>query len=253
MVENSKIRISVVSYLNSKPFIYGLRNATFKNEVDIIEDSPFVCAQKLLNGNAEVGLVPVAVLPQLKEHFLISEYCIGADGDVTSVILFSEVPLEKIKTILLDYQSLTSVLLTRILAKKFWNISPKWKETTADYEKQIVSETAGIVIGDRALKMKNKFSFEYDLSAEWKKFTNLPFVFACWVSMRELETNFLTDFNKALENGLSKINEIAKNETSIQLSEKEIKHYLTECIDYKFDQQKKIALDLFLKFSREIT
>ena len=159
MVGNSKISISVVSYLNSKPFIYGLRSANFNVEVEIMEDTPTICAEKLLNGQADIGLIPVAVIPQLKEHFIISNYCIGADGNVNSVMLFSEVPLEKIKTILLDYQSRTSVLLTQLLAKKFWNINPKWQTTSTEYEKQIHGETAGIVIGDRALFLKNKLNY----------------------------------------------------------------------------------------------
>ena len=252
MADNSIVRISVVSYLNSKPFIYGLRNAKFNVDVDIREDIPSVCAEKLLTGKADIGLVPVSVLPRLKQHTIISDYCIGADGDVNSVLLLSEVPLTKIKTILLDYQSRTSVLLTRLLALKYWKINPKWQTTTADYEKQISADTAGVVIGDRALIMKKKFPYAYDLSSEWKKFTGLPFVFACWVSMCELDNNFLSDFNRALENGLGQINNIAKKEISIQLSETEIKHYLTRHIDYRFDEKKKAAMEIFLRMAANI-
>ncbi len=224
----------------------------FNNDVDILEDTPFACAEKLLTGKADIGLVPVAVLPHLLEHHIISEYCIGADGDVNSVMLFSDVPINKIKTILLDYQSQTSILLARVLALKYWNIDPKWQTTSADYENKIKDETAGIVIGDRALLMKNKFSFAYDLSGEWKKFTGLPFVFACWVSIHKLEKIFLRDFNIALENGLKKINDIAKYESTIHYSEEKIRNYLTCCIDYKFDEKKQTAMELFLKMAKEI-
>ena len=252
MSETLPVRISVVSYLNSKPFIYGLRNAKFNVDVDIQEDTPSLCAEKLLSGRADIGLVPVSVLPLLKKHSVISDYCIGSDGNVNSVLLLSNVPLEKIKTILLDYQSRTSVLLTRVLANKFWYINPKWQSTSAEFEKQIVADCAGLVIGDRALMLKNEFRFVYDLSAEWKKFTGLPFVFACWSSIRDLEKSFLNDFNSALKNGISLIDEISKKEITTVLNEHEIKHYLTDCIDYNFDDKKKNAMNIFLKMTEDI-
>lgn len=251
-MDHSLIRISVVSYLNSKPFIYGLRNSEFKNPLDIQEDIPSVCAEKLLRGNADIGLVPVAVLPELKNHTIISDYCIGADGEVNSVLLLSDVPLKKIKTILLDYQSRTSVMLTRVLAGNFWKIQPEWKTTDADFEKMICGEIAGVVIGDRALALKTDFRYVYDLSAEWKKFTGLPFVFACWVSMKQYDKDFISDFNKALEFGLSNIDLIAEIENSPRQSIEEIKNYLNKNIDFSFDEKKKEALQLFLKMSSQI-
>ena len=156
MADDSIVRISVVSYLNSKPFIYGLRNAQFNFAVEINEDIPSVCAEKLLNGKVDIGLVPVIILPLLNNPTIISEYCIGADGKVGSVLLLSEVPLSEIKTVLLDYQSKTSVMLTRVLANNYWKINPEWKETGSDYINKIKGDTAGVVIGDRALALKNK-------------------------------------------------------------------------------------------------
>ena len=252
MVDQLKIRISIVSYLNSKPFINGLKNIKFNLPIEISEDIPSICAEKLISGKADIGLVPVSILPKLKNHSIISDYCIGADGAVNSVLLLSEVPLNEIKSILLDYQSRTSVLLARVLAKKFWKINPKWEDTSSDFEKNIRATTAGVVIGDRALVMKNNFPYVYDLAAEWKLFTGLPFVFACWVSMLELEKDFLSDFNEALKNGISTISEIAKKESSSEFSEVEIIQYLTKFIDYNLDEPKKKALKLFLQMAKDI-
>ena len=246
------IRISIVSYLNSKPFINGLKKVKFNLPVEISEDIPSICAEKLLGGKADIGLIPVSILSRLRNYTIISDYCIGADGAVNSVLLLSEVPLKEIKTILLDYQSRTSVLLARVLAKKFWNINPKWEETSSDYEKNINANKAGVVIGDRALLMKNKFPYVYDLSAEWKLFTGLPFVFACWVSLLDLEKDFLSDFNDALKNGLSTIKEIAKKECSSEISEEEINNYLTKSIDYNLNEPKKKALQLFLEMAKDV-
>jgi chorismate dehydratase len=252
MNDLQSIRISVVSYLNSKPFLYGLKNFAFGEKTEIQEDIPSVCADKLMNGTADIGLVPVAVLPSIKNHTVISDYCIGADGEVNSVLLLSDVPLKKIKTVLLDYQSRTSVLLTRVLAENFWKIEPEWKSTEKNYEANISGFTSGVVIGDRALKLKKDFRYVYDLSLEWKKFTQLPFVFACWVSTRKFENDFLSEFNSALKSGLDNINHVAEVEADPKISKEEIIHYLRKNIDFNFDEKKKEALRLFLKLSSEI-
>jgi chorismate dehydratase len=252
MAEVKALRISVVSYLNSKPFINGLKKAQFNRSIEIIEDIPSVCAEKLLTGKAEIGLVPVAALPSLKKHRIISDYCIGADGEVSSVLLLSDVPLDEIKTILLDYQSRTSVMLTRVLAKNHWKISPAWEKTSEGYEAKINSGIAGVVIGDRALLLKNKFKYAYDLSQEWKNLTGLPFVFACWVSNCELESKFLTDFNEALKDGLKRIPEISELEKSSVLSAEVIRDYLTHSIDFNLNEEKRQALKLFLKMADEL-
>src|ERR1043165_5988838 len=109
------IRVSAVNYLNSKPFIFGLQNSDIINEIDLQLDIPSVCADKLEENKVDIGLVPVAILPELEEHHIISDYCIGADGEVSSVLLLSDVPLDEIKSIHLDYQSRTSVMLAQVL------------------------------------------------------------------------------------------------------------------------------------------
>jgi len=247
-----KIRISVVNYLNSKPFIFGLENSEFRNNIDLQLDIPSVCAEKLEDDRVDIGLVPVAILPELEEYHIISDYCIGSDGAVGSVLLLSEVPLNEIKTVLLDYQSKTSVLLAQILAEKFWKIRPQWTDGEEHFEDLIQGTTAGIVIGDRTFSLKNKFNHVYDLSAEWKKFTQLPFVFACWVSNKELDRSFVIQFNNALRFGLMNIEEVISRYKKESGTELDVKDYLEHKISYAFDDRKKFALELFLKYESEI-
>lgn len=106
---SNKIKVGAVSYLNTKPLIYGFEKGMMKDEVELVIDYPGKIAQALLDDTIDVGLVPVAIIPRMKECHIVSDYCIGANGPVASVCLFSEVPLEKITTVLLDYQSRTSV------------------------------------------------------------------------------------------------------------------------------------------------
>jgi chorismate dehydratase len=93
------IKISCVRYLNSQPFVYGLKNNSIINDIELSLDTPSDCAEKLLNGTVDIGLIPVAVIPALKESHIISDYCIGADGKVETVLLLSDVPLNEIKNV----------------------------------------------------------------------------------------------------------------------------------------------------------
>ncbi len=245
------IKISVVSYLNSRPFIYGLENSEVKNEISLQLDIPSVCAAKLIENRVDIGLVPVAILPELEEYHIISDYCIGADGEVGSVLLLSEAPLQEIKTILLDNQSRTSVELVQVLANKFWNIQPVWRDAEENYEILIKGTTAGVVIGDRTFSLKSKFKYSYDFATEWKKFTSLPFVFACWVSNKKLPDNFINRFNNALKDGLASKTEVIKQYKDEHTTNFDVKDYLENKLSYILDEKKKEALALFLQYIKE--
>jgi chorismate dehydratase len=138
---------------------------------------PSKIAAMLINNEIDLGLVPVAVIPELNEHYVVSDYCIGCDGEVGSVCLFSNVPLSEIKKVLLDYESKTSIELLKILIKEYWKIGPVLEFAAKDYRNEINGSTAGLVIGDRALEQRKISTYFFDLGLEWKKFTGLPFVF----------------------------------------------------------------------------
>lgn len=233
-----------MSYLNTKPLIYGIEKGMIKEEADLIIDYPSKIASMLLENEIDVGLVPVAIIPQMKEHYIISDYCIGSVGEVASVCLFSEVPLNEIKTVLLDYQSRTSVALLKVLIKEYWKIDVDFENTSGDYQSKISGTTAGLVIGDRALEQRKISSFIYDLGAEWKKFTGLPFVFAAWISNKRLDDNFIKEFNKANAFGLNRIDKVV-GENPYPIFD--LDHYYSECISFDLDENKKKGLELFLK------
>ena len=238
-----KIRVGAVSYLNTKPLIYGFEKGEMKDEVDLVVAYPAKIATMLANDEIDVGLIPVAIIPKLKEHYIISDYCIGSDGEVGSVCLFSEVPLEKIENILLDYQSVTSIELLKILLKQYWKIDPVFISTSEDYRKDIKGTTAGLVIGDRALEQRNVSKYIYDLGAEWKKFTGFPFVFAAWVSNKKLDDSFIDDFNKTNAFGLQQLNKVIE-ENPYEFFD--LKKYYTSYINYSLDENAKKGLQLFL-------
>jgi chorismate dehydratase len=241
---NRKIRVGAVSYLNTKPLIYGFNHGEMADEIDLVVEYPSKIAGMLISGDIDLGLVPVAVIPQLTEFHIVSDYCIGCDGEVGSVCLFSDVPLENIEKIVLDYQSRTSVELLKILLKEWWKISPELVTTGEDFRNEISGTTAGLVIGDRALEQRKISLYKYDLGLEWKKFTGLPFVFAAWISNKKLDPQFISSFNASNYEGLQHIDKVVEeNETGLF----DLTLYYTLYIRYQLDEQAKEGLQLFLQ------
>lgn len=241
------IKISAVSYLNTKPFLHGLYISSVKNKIKLTQDTPAQSAQKLLTGEIDIGLVPIAVIPQLKNPQIVSPFCIGANGKVKTVCLFSEVPLEEINTIYLDYQSRTSVLLVQLLMKEYWKKNVTFLPALEGYENSIKNNIAAVIIGDRAIANLGKYAYEYDLAEAWKQYTDLPFVFAAWVSNKEIELDFLDDFNAALQIGWSNRSQLLEQYKNYNSPYFSVKEYWSSNIQYELDSDKKQALELFLK------
>lgn len=238
-----KIRVGAVSYLNTKPLVYGFEKGLMQDEIELIFDYPAKLATMLLNDEIDVGLIPVAVLPKLKEHYIISDYCIGASQPVASVCLFSDVPLNEIKEILVDYQSRTSAALLKYLVKEYWKINANLVDTSNDYQQNIKGTTAGLVIGDRALRQRHRSKYIYDLAEAWQQMTGLPFVFAAWIANKKLPEHFMNSFNKTTGIGLQHIDEIVP---AIDFKEYDMHQYYTANIDYHIDDKKMEAIKLFL-------
>ena len=234
-----------MSYLNTRPLVYGFQQGMMADQLILLNDYPSRIAAKLLMDEIDIGLVPVAVIPSMPEHHIISDHCIGCNGEVCSVCLFSDVPMDKIKTILLDYQSKTSVALVRILLKEHWKINPVLINAEEGYEKLITGTTAGLVIGDRAFAQRSGSAFIFDLGTAWKEMTGLPFVFAAWVSNKEIASSFISDFNRANAFGLDHLPEVIRG---IPASSINLFSYFTHNISYPLDESKKAGLNLFLKY-----
>ncbi|MCB0670139.1 MAG: hypothetical protein KDC80_30135 [Saprospiraceae bacterium] len=113
------IILSAVEYLNTKPFIEGLKRYPFRPPIQITQDSPAQCSEKLSHGRADIGIVPLADYPKLMGFRRITDWGIAADGPVESVLLVANQPIESLDQIYLDYQSRTSNQLMRILLEEY--------------------------------------------------------------------------------------------------------------------------------------
>lgn len=240
-----KIKVGIVNYLNTKPLIYGLQRAPIKDKIELLASYPSELARMLKDNEIDVGLIPVAAIPDLPAYHIAGDYCIAAEADIASVCLFSEVPMPEIKRVYLDYQSRSSVALLKWLMKEYWGIEPELIQATDEsYRQEIKGTTAGLVIGDRALEQRRISTFIYDLGSEWRAITGLPFVFAAWVSTQPLSDDFIQLFNEANGMGLDHIDEIiAENPFPLY----DLKKYYTLHLSYRLDERKRKGMNRFLQ------
>lgn len=245
------IRISAVSYLNTKPFLYGLFQAGLDKQFSLSLDIPSECARKLIEGEVDLGLVPVAVIPQLGESAtVISDYCIGTLGEVKTVCIYSQVPIEDVTELYLDYHSRTSTALTRYLLTDYWGIQPRLLPAQPGYEQRLKGTTAGLIIGDRTIGLAGCYAYCYDLGAIWRAHTGLPFVFAAWVSQKPLPVAFMEPFNRALGQGVQQRHQVAQLFESSHPNFS-VHEYYHRYIDYDLTSEKRQALALFLEQVRQ--
>lgn len=239
----SKIRVSAVSYTNTLPFLQGIKaSQKLLDQIDLSVDVPAECARKVIQNEVDLGIIPVAALTKLPDYNIITDYCIGSDGAVDSVFIFSSKPIEEIKTLRLDNQSRTSNGLARILLKYYWKHEVEVKmEGEAD---------AYVLIGDRTFGQKESVPYPYDLGEIWKKFTGLPFAFAVWVSNKELPADFIADFNSALKDGVSHPLDVI--EGLKPYPNFDYAYYLTHNLDFNLDTKKREAIDRYLDYYKNL-
>jgi chorismate dehydratase len=213
-------------------------------------DYPANLVKAIQEDRIDIGLLPVAAILQLDNFHVVSKYCIGALGDVASVCLYCNVPIDKVKKVKLDYQSRTSVLLCKLLLKEFYKRPVEF--VAADNDQELLDfneDSASLIIGDRALRLNGKTIYRYDLAAAWKEMTSLPFVFAVWVSKKNMPAEFIQAFDEAVGLGVNNLDQVV---AEIGLIDIDLETYYKKNISYTFDEQKKQGMDLYLEKVRQL-
>ncbi|HAE66527.1 MULTISPECIES: menaquinone biosynthetic enzyme MqnA/MqnD family protein [Sphingobacterium] len=240
----NKIRVSAVSYTNTYPFLNGIRKSKVMEQIDLSVDYPSACAQKVIDDQADIGIIPTAALLSLPEYYINTDFCIGTEGAVDSVFIFANKPIEEVKTLRLDKQSRTSNGLARVLIKNYWK---KDVELVTD---ESIEPDAYVLIGDRTFGKKNAVPYVYDLGEEWFNFTGLPFAFALWVSNKKLPDSFVEEFNEALAYGVEHATDVIAGLPEFE--DFDYTKYLTEHLNFHLTAKKREAVQLYLRYLKEL-
>ena len=188
---STMIRLGAVSYLNTRPLVYGLEHhadsarrsgdAAKEARFALRFDVPARCAELLHANEVDLGLIPSIEYPG-HDYRIVPGVSIASDGPVASVAIFSKVPTERIRSLALDTSSRTSIALLRVLCARWFEIDPRFVRMAPDLDGMLRECDAALVIGDNALFTDHEaLGLEkVDLGEEWVGMTGYPFVYAFW-------------------------------------------------------------------------
>jgi chorismate dehydratase len=234
-------RLALVNYLNTLPFSEGLKLNHFDTPFEIFPVTPSQCATMYEEGKVDISLCPIGALNELPPYKLWGNYCIGADGEVSTVVLLSKVPLEQITSVRFDDHSRTSNMLLQILAKRYWK-----KDWDYYFSNDDTLADSCLMIGDKVFKNKVDYSFHYDLASAWKMLTGLPMVFAVWIARPDVPEEVLHQLDVTFQAGMEII--VSGNN---ELKDWQ-RDYLVHNISYPFDKAKQEAMQLFFQWAASV-
>jgi chorismate dehydratase len=241
-------KLAMVGYLNTKPFEYGMIATGLDKKITKYLETPSRCFDLFAKDKVDISLSPIGALIDLdkKSYKVITDYCIGCNGEVRTVCLFSNVPIDEIHTIYLDKHSRTSVLLLKVLMKYYYKKSINYVDGIEPVLNNLVDGVGVLLIGDKVFDYEKSYTHSIDLGSKWKEFTGLEFPFAVWICKNNVEDSLIKELNKALGYGVNHINKVIEIESKI--NNLDLKDYFGKNISYTFNDNKRQALELFSEY-----
>jgi len=198
-------------------------------------DVPSECARLLAAGEIDLGMVPSITYVDRPGDRIVPGICIGSDGPVASVALFSRRPMTEVRSIALDTSSRTSATLVRILCRRRFAITPTFIEHAPDLSAMLAVADAALLIGDAALFLDHAShgAQKFDLGDLWTEMTGLPFVWAFWAGRSDAATPAIVNvLRAAARQGTTHLDEIgaaycADDPVSIPVAQRYLRENLT--------------------------
>ncbi|MFW2331971.1 MAG: menaquinone biosynthetic enzyme MqnA/MqnD family protein [Nitrospinota bacterium] len=236
MIEN-RYRVGIHDFLNSRPFLYPFKHGLADAPFDIVTLPPATLAKEFHANNIDIGLIPSIEYARGYSAKIIRPYCIASLGEVSSVLLYSDRPLEEIESVAIDPKSRTSVVMMQILFKElFDNDVALTVAPDGDPMRGMEVAHAGLIIGDLAFEVDNEKLLTYDLGKLWYQFSGRPFVHALFVTKHLSDIDFAIDaLNSGIKYGLEHLAHVIKSEKESSLTEDILFDYLGKRIIYKLD------------------
>ena len=255
-----RLRISAISYLNTAPLMWDFDHGDAAKNFDIFYSVPSSCAGALRVGTGDIGIIPAIAYNSIPGLVIIPEVAIAARGPVRSILLISKVPLEEVRTVATDNSSMTSVALTRVLFEKWWGGGREFRSLAPELDFMLRECDAALLIGDPALKVDRSRYQVLDLAEEWQRLSGKSFVFAFWAvreaAVAEMQPGLdpAAIFQASRDHGLqpAALQQIAREWSArLQITQGEVKDYLTKNIYYQLDQDCLDGMELFFRYAAE--
>lgn len=253
---NGELRLGAVSYLNSKPLVYGLAEALPAARVRF--DLPSRLADDLAAGHLDVALVPIVELLRNPQLRLLSDACVACRGPVLSVKVYFRKPPAEITTLALDEGSRTSAALAQVLLAEQHTVQPKLQSLAIGQQIADSSADAVLLIGDRAIGCPAEQFYEtWDLGKRWREWTGLPFVFAAWVARSALpvDAKSLADsLGRVRDAGVANVQSIVDAEAAkLGLNRQVALDYLTQNLHFTLGKSEQLGVERFAACCRDLS
>ena len=248
------IRLGAVSFLNTRPLVYGLDRQTGRFALRF--DVPAKCAALLHEHKIDLGLIPSVEYLQGTDYRIVPGVAIASDGPVGSVALFSRLATSEIRSIAVDTSSRTSVALLRILCTRWLEIEPTFVSMVPDLPAMFQVCDAALIIGDNALFTRHEaLGLEkIDLGEEWIGMTGLPFVYAFWAGRPGAAgPDDIAALQEARDLGVAAAGTIARQafpdsqENAVRAAD-----YLRENVRYALGEREEAGLRMFYSLAAEL-
>lgn len=248
-----RLRLGAVSYLNTKPLVFGL--AERFPQLEIVFDVPSRLADGLHSGQLDVALIPSIEYARHRDCVVVSDACIGCRGPVLSVKLFSRKPMGKIQSLALDAGSRTSAVLARILLWERYRLRPVLSWLGIDCGLEATAADAVLLIGDRAIHPPQAdFVDCWDLGDQWCRWSELPFVFAMWIARPAIDISELGEIlSLTRDDGVAHLAEIARAEAAgVGLSPDQTLDYLKNNLHFYLHGRERQGMELFFRLAARL-
>src|SRR5581483_3770776 len=249
-----KPKIAGSTYLNSAPLCYSFQRGSQSDKCQFIgHTAPSRCAEMLATGEADAALIPVIEYQRIENPKVVPNIAIASKRTVESVVLASRIPIEQVKSVALDTSSRTTATLIQIIFQKFYGTSPVFTPSNPNLIDMLESNDAAIIIGDPAMMVDRNALHVYDMAAEWRKHTGLPFVFAFWAVRKDALSKFAEiDFAAAKQEGLDHKQQLAEEQSqSLNRPIEALLAYLTDNINFDLDEENLKGLQLYYQLAAE--
>lgn len=183
-------RVGHIQFLNCLPLYHMLVKSGEVLNIDLCKDTPVELCNRLLSGKLDIS--PVPAIQYARHHrdvLLLPDLTVSSNGQVMSILLVSKVPLQELdqRPVALTNTSRTSQVLTKIILKEKYGVSPVYFECPPDLPEMFRESDAALLIGDHALRVcADAGSLHlYDLGRDWKALTGERMVYAVWAVRKE--------------------------------------------------------------------
>lgn len=273
--EVRQLRIAAINFLNPAPLMWDFEHEPTKSQLAqrylIHGTTPARCADELMQGTSEIGLIPVASYASAHSQVVIPGCAIASLGDIRSILLVVRHPggVRGTRKVALDISSRTSATYTRILFHRYWNAGAQFVPHAPDLEGMLKVADAALLIGDPALlALEDRGAREQrtgekliylDLGHAWHAHTRTAWVSAFWAvrpeSLRDAHVNreqVMSDFQQSRDHGLEHVEDlVAEWSKRLPVPEHTIRTYLTRNIHYHLDDACLEGLEMFYRYGAE--